>query len=227
MGGAAAFNVEAQKRVCGPPLDCDPDSPGLEELPVGSWFVTTPVDTNGDGLLDGSELQFTGGQPVPTRSGSFNTSLRIGTSWTISSMADWAVGHQVMDFGSVWSTFNGIYRREEVEGVPFPVRYSTDGEELGRYGQSSARSAFIYDGDWLKWREVTVRYELPERVATALRSTRGSVYASGRNLWIWSDNELIDPELNGLSGGGLALGGESSITASLPRRFRVGLELTF
>jgi outer membrane receptor protein involved in Fe transport len=227
MGGAAAFNVEAQKRVCGPPLDCDPDSPGLEELPVGAWFVTTPVDTNDDGLLDGSELQFTGGQPIPTRSGSFNTSLRIGTSWTISSMADWAVGHQVMDFGSVWSTFNGIYRREEVEGVPFPVRYNTAGEELGRYGQSSARSAFIYDGDWMKWREVTVRYELPEGVATALRSTRGSVYASGRNLWIWSENDLIDPELNGLSGGGLALGGESSITASLPRRFRVGLELTF
>ena len=214
MGGASAFNVESQKRVA-------------EGKPVGAWYVTTPVDTNGDGLLDASELQYTGGMPVPDQSGSFNTTIRMGTSWTVSSMGDWATGHQVMDFGSVWSTFNGIYRREEVEGVPFPVRYSTDGEELGRYGQSSARSAFIYDGDWFKWRELTVRYELPQGIANSLQSERGSIYASGRNLWTWSANPLVDPELNGLSGDGLALGSESSVTASPPRRFRFGIQLSF
>ncbi|MDX1745295.1 MAG: TonB-dependent receptor, partial [Halobacteriales archaeon] len=105
MGGAADFFVSAQKRVS-------------EGHPVGAWYVTTPVDTNGDGLNDGSELQFTGGQPTPTSSGSINTSFRIGTGWTISSLADFAVGHQVMDYGSVWSTFNGIYRRETVQCVP-------------------------------------------------------------------------------------------------------------
>lgn len=214
MGGAAAFFAESQKRVA-------------EGHPVGAWYVTTPIDTNGDGLPDDSELRFTGGQPTPDKSGSFNTSLRLGTHWTITSMADFARGHQVMDYGSVWSTFNGIYRREEIEGVTFPVRYGLDGSEIGRYGQSSARSAFIYDGDWVKWRELTVRYELPENLAAVLRSERGSIYASGRNLWIWSANDLIDPELNGLSGDGLALGGESSITASAPRRFRFGLELSF
>lgn len=244
MGGAAPFSVEAQKRVCGPPNDCDPSKPGLEELPVGAWYVTTPIDTNGDGLNDGSELQFTGGQPTPTSSGSINTSLRIGTQWTISGLADFAYGHEVMDYGSVWSTFNGIYRRETVHCVPesewatggtpgadceflFPVRYDEDGNEIGNYSQSSARSAFIYDGDWFKWREISVRYQMPDDLANALRSERGSLYFSGRNLWIWSRNALIDPELNGLSGDGLALGGESSVTASPPRRFRFGVELVF
>ncbi len=227
MGNAAPFNVESQKRVCGPPNDCDPSTPGLEELPVGAWYVTTPIDTNGDGLFDSSELRFTGGQPTPDQSGSFNTSLRIGESWTISSMADFALGHQVMDYGSVWSTFNGIYRREEIEGVEFPVRYNRNGEELGRYSQSSARAAFIYDGDWFKWRELSVRYQLPENLAAAVQADRGSIYVSGRNLWIWSENALIDPELSGLSGSGLALGSESSITASPPTRFRFGLELSF
>ncbi|MDX1647055.1 MAG: TonB-dependent receptor [Longimicrobiales bacterium] len=246
MGGAAAFFVEAQKRVCGPPVDCngDGDVNSADELPVGAWYVTTPIDTNGDGLLDDSELQFTGGQPQPTSSGSINTSFRLGTAWTISSLADFAFGHEVMDYGSVWSTFNGIYRRETVRCVPesewttggtpgadcaylFPVQYDTDGNELGRYFQSSARSAFIYDGDWFKWREISVRYQLPRRLANALRSDRGALYASGRNLWIWSENQMIDPELNGLSGGGLELGGESSITASPPRRFRFGIELVF
>jgi hypothetical protein len=132
-----------------------------------------------------------------------------------------------MDWGSVWSTFNAIYRREEIEGVDFPVRYNTDGEEIGHYSQSQVRSAFIYDGDWLKWREVSVRYSMPQSLSSALKAERGSIYASGRNLFIWSANDMIDPELNGLSGSGLALGGESSITASAPRRFRFGVELVF
>jgi hypothetical protein len=106
-------------------------------------------------------------------------------------------------------------------------RSYTAGEEIGRFSQSAARSAFIYDGDWFKWRELSLRYEMPDAMAAALRADRGTLYASGRNLWIWSANDLIDPELNGLSGGGLALGGESSITASSPRRFRFGVELVF
>ena len=109
----------------------------------------------------------------------------------------------------------------------FPVRYGTDGSEIRNYSQSQARSAFVYDGDWLKWRELSVRYTMPESWANALRADRGTLYASGRNLWIWSDNAMIDPELNGLSGGGLALGSESSITASAPQRFRFGVELVF
>jgi hypothetical protein len=219
--------VESQKRVCGPPVDCDPSTPGLEELPIGAWYVTTPFDSNGDGLADASELRYTGGRPQPTSSGSFNTTLRLGTSWSISSLVDFARGHQVMDWGSVWSTFNAIYRREEVEGVQFPVRYDEAGDSIGKFSQSAARSAFIYDGDWLKWRELTVRWSMPESLANGLRAERGSIYASGRNLWIWSANDLIDAELNGLSGDGLALGGESSITASAPKRWRFGVELVF
>jgi TonB-linked SusC/RagA family outer membrane protein len=215
MGGAADFSVDgSQKRVS-------------EGKPVGSWYVSTPIDTNGDGLNDSSELQFTGGQPVPDQSGSFNTSIRFLNNWTFTSLADFAMGHEVFDWGSVWSTFNGIYRREEIENVDFPRRYDLDGNEIGRYSQSQARSAFVYKGDWFKWREVTLSYTMPESWATALRSDRGRIYGSIRNIMIWSDNALIDAELNGLSGDGIALGSESSITASAPRRFRFGLEFVF
>jgi TonB-linked SusC/RagA family outer membrane protein len=215
MGGAAEFGVEgSQKRVA-------------EGKPVGAWYVTTPVDTNGDGLLDGSEREYSGGQPTPDKSGSFNTTISIGTSWTVTSLADFARGHQVFDWGSVWSTFNAIYRRSEIEGVPFPIRHSTSGEELGEYSQSQARSAFLYDGDWFKWRELSIRYTMPDSWAGVVGAERGSLYASGRNLKIWSKNKMIDPELNGLSGGGVALGSESSITASAPRRFRFGVEFVF
>ena len=128
----------------------------------------------------------------------------------------------------MWSTFNGIYRNEEITGTPYPVRYRLDGSERGRYPQSSARSAFFYDGDWFKVREVLARFELPEDLAGSMGADRASVFGSLRNVWIWSRNELIDPELSGVTGGGgIELGGESSITASSPRTFRMGVEIVF
>lgn len=215
MGGAADFFVSAQKRVS-------------EGRQVGAWYVTTPIDTNGDGLNDGSELQFTGKGPTPTRSGSFNTRVTLFQSLTLSAMADWAGGHQVMDFGSVWATFNGIFRREIVEeGYEFPRRFNTAGTEIGTYSQSAARSAFIYDGDWWKLREISARYSLPGRVLDSFGVQSGALFASVRNVYVSSDSPLVDPELAGLVGGGLNLGSETSITVSPPRSFRFGLEFVF
>ena len=237
MGTAPAFFAEGQKHVCGPPLDCDPNTPGLEELAVGSWFVTTPIDTNGDNLPDDSERRYTGGQPFPDKSGSVNTSVSIGSNLTISALADWAGGHEVFDFGSVWATFNNIYRAD-LEACPagkdpcdegFPIRYDEAGVDQGEYSQSAARSAFVYDGDWFKIREISARYQLPESMVSSLGAGRASLFGSVRNVWIWSRNGLIDPELSGVAGagGGIELGGESSITLSAPRTFKFGVEVVF
>ena len=240
MGGVPDFSVDgSQKRVTGcwkvmEEGDLDTCIGG----PVGAWWVTQPVDTNGDGLPDGTERQFTGKAPVPNKSGGLNTTISVGNSLTVSALADWAGGHQVFDWGSVWATFNGILRRERVRcgleenaadgcEYAFPVQYNLDGTPRGPYSQSAARSAFLYDGDYFKLREVSVRYILPESIATTVNASRATLYLSGRNLWIWSRNHLIDGELNGLSGGGLVLGGESSVTLSPNRMYRFGVEVAF
>ncbi len=224
MGGAAPFFVEPQKRV-------------VEGQVVGAWFVTTPFDSNGDGNLNASEQRFIRDcddckayGPTPTRSGGVSTRFSLGPSLTLSARGDWAAGHKVMDFGSVWSTFNGIYRREiREEGYEYPIRYNAQGQPGRPYAQSAARSEFIYDGDWFKLREISARYAIPGALLSRVGAQGGGAFFSLRNAWIWSKNPLIDPELSGLnpSGGGLALGGESSITMSPPRSFRFGLEFTF
>ena len=241
MGGVPDFSVDgSQKRVTGCWMMTEE---GNEDTcrggPVGAWWVTMPSDTNGDGLFDASERQFTGGFPTPDKTGGINTTLSLANDLTISALADWAGGHEVFDWGSVWASFNGVYRRELVrcgtedgaaEGCAyaFPVQYNRDGTERGRYSQSNARNAFVYDGDYLKLREVSVRYALPESIAERISASRATVYAAGRNLWIWSRNVLIDGELNGLTfGGGLALGSESSITLSPNRTYRLGVEVVF
>ncbi len=240
MGGVPDFSAEgSQKRVTGCWTQTEEGNPDTcRGGPVGAWWLTTPVDTNGDGLPDGSERNFTGTFPVPDKSGGINTTLSVGNDLTISALADWAGGHDVFDYGSVWATFNGIYRRERVRcgleenaaqgcDYAFPTQYRTDGTERGKYSQSAARTGFLYDGDFFKLREVSMRYVLPEGVAGAVGAGRATIYLNGRNLWIWSRNQMIDGELNGLSGGGLRLGSESSITLSPNRTFRLGAEVVF
>ena len=226
MGGAADFFVQSQRRVS-------------EGKKVGAWYVTTPYDSNGDGKNNASRLEFVGCDydtqddcsgisPIPTRSGSFSTRVNLFQNLTLSALADWAAGHKVMDFGSVWSTFNGIYRRELVEeGYEFPRRHRLDGSVIGTYSQSAARSAFLYDGDWWKLRELSARYVLPDYLSQRLGASSGVLFGSVRNVYIWSKNPLVDPELAGFNSGGLELGGTTSTTMSPPRSFRIGLEFVF
>ena len=74
-----------------------------------------------------------------------------------------------------------------------------------------------------------MRYLVPETLAGQLGFDRATIFGSVRNLKTWSKSVLIDPELNGVtgSGNGVELGGESSITASPPRTFKMGVEVVF
>ena len=115
-----------------------------------------------------------------------------------------------------------------VEGYEWPIQHDLDGNELGAYWYSDAMSDLLEDGDWLKLRQISVRWAVPQDLAAKFGFERASIYSSIRNLKIWSKNSMIDPELNGVrSGGNLALGGESSVTLSPSRQFRFGVEVGF
>lgn len=244
MGSAAPFWIGGSyQRVCGPPNDCVAGIEG-EQLPVGAWFVDWPVDTNDDGLLDDSERFFLCNDgsraeedvgcdeyatPFPRHSGSFGSDLTLFNRFTLTGLADWATGFWAMDWGSLWATYNGVYRREIMEeGYEFPTRHDLAGKELGPYSPYSAVRELMVDGDYVKLRELSARYSVPEQWAGRLGADRAAVYISGRNLAIWSRNGVIDAELNGLtSGEELMLGAESSITLSPPRAYRFGVEISF
>ncbi len=211
MGGAPDFTAgTTSQRVA-------------EGRPVGAWEVTTPVDSNGDGLLDASETLFTGKTPYPLKSGGFGFDARLFNVFTLTANADFAYDFEVFDYGGWWSWFNNIERTD------FPARFNTDGEEIGEFNPNTSRFSLMEPGDFFKLREVSIRYELPEAFKSSFGLINASVFATGRNLYIWSKTDLLDPEMSGVNSGGqnIQLGGAQSITLPAPRQFRLGVTLTF
>ncbi len=61
---------------------------------------------------------------------------------------------------------------------------------------------FLQPGEFLKLREASVRWSMPQRVATLMRARNVDAVFSGRNLGTWSDYRGIDPENDFTATGG-------------------------
>lgn len=61
---------------------------------------------------------------------------------------------------------------------------------------SKTLDGFFQDGEFVKLREVSVRWSMPSRVANLLRARNADMIFSGRNLGTWSEYRGIDPENN-------------------------------
>jgi hypothetical protein len=81
------------------------------------------------------------------------------------------------------------------------------------------------DGSFIKWRELSVSYDLPERVTNMLRGHAASVTVGGRNLMTWSKYRGIDPE-SFVRGGLATIGGnEEFFGEAVPRHFLFRLNI--
>jgi hypothetical protein len=57
-------------------------------------------------------------------------------------------------------------------------------------------AAFLESGDYIKFRELNVRYSLPTFITTRLHATAASVTLAGRNLKTWTNFSILDPEMD-------------------------------
>ncbi|HEX2722693.1 MAG TPA: SusC/RagA family TonB-linked outer membrane protein [Gemmatimonadaceae bacterium] len=73
-------------------------------------------------------------------------------------------------------------------------------KEIAVYKSSSISPEWIQKSDFTKLREVSLTYDMPERVTRMIGGRSASVTFSGRNLKIWSDYEGADPEVNTYGG---------------------------
>ncbi len=213
--------------------------------PVGSWFGQKVVGStlNSDGSIsdvtcddgtsahhaiacknpDGSlnaPIQFLG-STLPTFEGSATSTLRFFKNFQLFVMVDSKRGYKKLD-GNARVRCH-IFDLCESDWYP-----STEPNlaTLGAQTSSSYISDIVNDASFVKLREVSVSYTLPERWASSFRASGATISIAGRNLHTWTKYPGLDPE-GSFQGGSRGFGQwEQDITPQL-MQFVTTVHLTF
>jgi hypothetical protein len=98
-----------------------------------------------------------------------------------------------------------------------PKMVYTSGSTLAGSGTSSR---FLYDGDFMRVRDITLNYSLPRKAVEAIGFNSVNLFVKGLNLFTWTKDDLpFDPEIRAT--------GRFRITTPPNKSISVGANLNF
>jgi TonB-linked SusC/RagA family outer membrane protein len=197
-------------------------------FPVGSWFekkvVGSTLDeatgkvTNvmcDDGTSSHSAVACADapvvylGRTLPNFEGSATSTLRFLKNFQLFVMVDSKTGYRKIDGNARvrCHLFSECENNWYKNGV--------DPALLGAQSAGSYYSDIIKDASFMKLREVSIAYSLPERFASAFRASGATISLAGRNLHTWTKYDGLDPEAS-FQGGSRGFGQwEQDVTPQL------------
>ena len=179
---------------------------------------------------------------------SFNASLRFRFI-TISALIDIKNGGQIYSGTNSLMLYYGMDKRTEdrasalhLEGVKGhlvngKLVSSGQANDVSLLGSSSnvheryytllntIDESSVYSTSYIKLREVSLRFDLPQSWLAPLKISQASFMLYGRNVWTKTDYPNLDPEVS--QGNGNMAGGFEYISLPQVKSFGCGLSLTF
>jgi len=177
-------------------------------------------DTDGDGAPDAALM----GIPYPKNNGSFGLDVRAFQHLTATFLFEWMSGNSVFNNTLANQSFNGTLAERNRALVQIGLADATDvglegeGIQVLTPGERDYREAattvaeteyivdgirtqgnFVEDADFIKLREVSVRYDFTHLLTRSGYSPDVesiSLTLSGRNLWKSTKYKGLDPEVN-------------------------------
>ena len=172
------------------------------------------------------------GIPYPEFNGSFTANLTLFQDFTVYALADWATGLTVFNNTDLFRARFGNYQQrndlqEELGNLtPGTQEYIDTANALART-DGGFDDNFLREADYLKLREVTVRYNLGRiigNVESLSRVRTAALAFSARNLFQTSLYDGLDPEVN-FNGSRSLSRGQDFLTLQNPRQFFLTLTL--
>lgn len=213
----------------------------VEGHPIGSFFLQRFVGADpatGDAVyldIDGKETstysnanRVVVGKANPDFTGGFtNTFSYKGIDLSV--FFTFSKGNDVYNNGGIYmsSGFGGGFDNQTTEILD---RWQQPGDitKIPRLSYffvtgENASSRWIYDGSYIRLRNVTLGYTLPTRVSNLLKISSARLFVTGMNLWI-TTKYPGDPEVNTAVLGNIA-GGQDFYTIPQPRSITAGLNV--
>lgn len=179
----------------------------IEGYPLNSYWLVpyTFADANGDNIIVASEITVGDtavfvGPNLPKTELSLNTGVDLfARKLRVSAGFDYKGGHYQL---------NGTERircesRLNCDALVDPSAPLWKQARVVALRETSARTqyGFVENSSFVRFREVSLSYELPTSLAQKMRSQRAFLTAAARNLHVWSDYSGIDPEAGYFGGG--------------------------
>jgi TonB-linked SusC/RagA family outer membrane protein len=206
----------------------DPDDGGHRWLDTSGNIVKT-YSAGNSVILDGKS-------PDPTWYGNFRTSFEY-QGFSISANLYYSGGNYIQNF--IWSTLNSDGANARSAQAADALNYwkqkgdqNVNPKPILNGGQTNWTSdRFLQKGDFVRLRNVTIAYEIPEKALKSLKMKSLRVYFQGQNIWTLTREYKGDPEVGWGSGEGGASstwGGIQSLF-SYPQTlgFTGGIDVTF
>jgi TonB-linked SusC/RagA family outer membrane protein len=176
-------------------------------------------DVNGDGKITLNDDRKVLGNDVPKAYGGLKNKLSF-KGFDLEVFLYYRLGFMInSEFNNGQATMQGRYNNLAVD-------YWTINNPTNEYPRPNKNQENItygsslnyVDGGFVKLRNVTLGYKLPESIASRLKMTKLRVFVSGQNLETWSDYKLFDPERAG-----------NVTSGAMPsnRMFLGGIEISF
>jgi TonB-linked SusC/RagA family outer membrane protein len=171
------------------------------------------------------------GNPNPAFTGGFGNTFEY-KGFELRTLFSFDYGSEIFAGGDEFKAANGRFRDNQhvsqldawsepgdQTDVPEPRLFENNG------AQESSR--YLYDGSYLRLRNVTLSYNLSTRLAQRLSANSARIYVSGANLLTFTDYRWWDPEVNADYVTGNVGFGNEFYTAPQARSITGGIQFSF
>jgi TonB-linked SusC/RagA family outer membrane protein len=237
------------------PFDTNKDGIPDTQAQVLAFLATAPASINAidplaaDDNNNGDKLDHYLGKPFPDYQGSFGGSLTLYRNWTVATNFEYKAGrYTITDLTGAFRRSNpsnggNTADRARVESTILnPASTAQQRLDAAMEWATKLRALTPYDGlnqnfagDYVRWRELSVTYATPTRVAARLGAQDLALTFAARNLKLWTKYPGVDPEVNVYSRNAAGSGGTDqnfgeaidAFGLPLPMRFSLAVRLGF
>ncbi len=211
------------------PLDTNGDGKADDKSTLDAFFASggagvlsgwapamlppTQADVDAGRAKDTGALGWYLGKPTPDYNANFGATIKVGKNWRINTMFESKFGNygitnltDAFRKAHPWIGRNipGAAKTEAALENPASTgaqRLEAANDWVREYLALSPYSGLntIEDGDFTRWRELSVAYVVPAEFAARFGARSLTVAFAARNLMIFTDYSGIDPELNSIS----------------------------
>ncbi len=172
--------------------------------------------------------QFIGRSAAPKFTGGFTNTVTY-KQFSLNAFFNFVYGNYVyndsrffFDSDGLYESYNQMQLAEGWSRWTKPGDIATHPQPIhGRSDASNATSTrFLEDGSYIRLRNITVGYNLPQSVLSRVKISNVRIFLSGDNLWTATNFSGTDPEV-------VLGGGTSSIKYPISKKLLAGINISF